>query len=173
MRLWNSPGRFLRLALAGVGLAVLATSARAQEPTPTPEVKLIPVEGPMVGQANRTLQLAGLPTLPTMAVEYNCYAWSGLSAGIYASFKLKKDEFNGWLAGLPGDLQKTSPVPTALLSPPNSEAPWFSPAMTGESYVLARGRISRAAPEIFRVYVDPENLRILFYYSWNNKRTYP
>lgn len=127
----------------------------------------------MVAQANRTLHLAGLPPLPGMAVEYHCYSWSGLSAGIYASFELKEEDFSAWLAGLPADLQRTSPVPPSLLSPPNSEAPWFAPSMAAESYVLARGRINRAAPEIFRVYVDPENHRIQFYYSWNNKRTYP
>lgn len=152
--------------------SVLACRAPAAEPTPKKQ-ELIPVEGTMVAQASRSLRLAGLPPLPPMALEYDCYAWSGLSAGIYATFTLEKTGFESWLASLPADLEKTMPIPSRLYAPPNSSAPWLSPPHTPESYVLGRGRISRGAPELLRVYVDPQEFKIQLYYSWNNRRTYP
>jgi len=158
--------------LLAVAAGAALPAARAADPTP-PKKELVKVEGAMVTQANRTLQLAGLPVLPDKAFAYECYAWSGLSAGIYASFTLEKPEFEKWLASLPGDLEKTMPIPSSLYPPPNASAGWFAPPTTDESYVLGRGRISRAAPELLRVYVDPKEYKIQFYYSWNNRRTYP
>lgn len=128
---------------------------------------------PFVAQANQILQSAGLPKIPDTATELQCYAWSGLSAGIYATFLLDPDQLPPYLQLFPKNLEKLSPIPQAFLTPPNSAAPWFQPASLTKGQVYLRGQIVRAAPEIFRLYVDPEKARIFLYYTWNNKRTYP
>lgn len=126
-----------------------------------------------VSVANQVLAQAGLPRLPAKAEEMNCYAWSGLSAGIYAVFKLKKERFNDYLAPYLSGMERLTPIPRRLLAPPNTAAPWFQPAGIANGTVFFRGRITRAAPEIFRLYADPKNQKIFLYYTWNNKRTYP
>ncbi len=148
--------------LAGLGLAaLLATSGSA-----------MPQE-PFIAQANQILQSAGLPVIPDNAAEVQCYAWSGLSAGVYATFLLEPDQLAPYLQLFPKNLEKLSPIPSAFLTPPNSAAPWFQPASLTNGQVYLRGQIVRAAPEIFRLYLDPEKARIFLYYTWNNKRTYP
>jgi|GEM_PF-1792859 len=128
---------------------------------------------PAVAVANQVLTQAGLPRLPTEFEEMQCYAWSGLSAGIYAFFELKKEAFEGYLSPYLSGMERITPIPRRLLSPPNAAAPWFNPGSIGGGTVFFRGRINRAAPEIFRLYVDAENHKIFLYYTWNNKRTYP
>jgi len=131
-------------------------------------------ESSNIAQANQTLQLAGYPSLPADVEKIKCYAWSGQSAGIYAGMTFKDAAtLAGWLKQLPPGLDRASPVPSNLISPPLAEASWFSPATTGNAYVLYRGRIWHAAPEMFRVYVEEKKLTLFLYYSWNNKRTYP
>lgn len=133
-------------------------------------------EGPpdrYVPLANQVLVQAGLPPLPSEFEEMECYAWSRLSAGIYAAFELKKEAFDGYVAPYLSSMEHLTPIPRRLLTPPNSAAPWFTPGSIRGGTVFFRGRITRAAPEIFRLYVDQENQRIFLYYTWNNKRTYP
>lgn len=120
--------------------------------------------------ANTVLQTAGLPPLPGAARKLQCYAWSGLSAGVYASWTLEPADQEAYLAQFQG-MQTASPIPPNLLSPPNSAAPWFAPA--GLSEVWFRGKITRAAPETFRLYGDRKTGRYCLFYTWNNKRTYP
>lgn len=139
-----------------------------------PTLGVLAADSPSVLQANQTLQLAGYPPLPAGAEKMNCYAWRTQSAGIYARFNFPKvEDLDAWLASLPGGLEKASPIPTSLLSPPLAEASWFTPPNSEKSYVFYRGRIWHSSPEMFRVYVDPEKLEVFLYYTWNNKRTYP
>ncbi|CAN5395391.1 hypothetical protein BH09VER1_BH09VER1_08480 [soil metagenome] len=127
-----------------------------------------------ISRANQTLKLAGYPPLPSEAEQMKCYAWNGQGAGIYAMFLLKEPgDLAAYLASLPSWLAKAEPIPGNLLSPPLAQAAWFTPPSTAKAYVLHGGRIWHAAPEIFRLYVDPEKATIYLYYTWNNKRTYP
>ncbi len=127
-----------------------------------------------VAKANQTLQLAGYPPLPAKGEKLQCYAWNGQGAGIYARFILKEpSDLAAYLASLPSWLEKASPIPANLFSPPLAQASWFTPSSTAKAYVLYGGRIWHAAPEIFRLYVDPESSTLYLYYTWNNKRTYP
>jgi len=127
-----------------------------------------------VAVANRTLAQAGLPALPTTAKELQCYAWSGLSAGIYAAILFKEEkDFTAYREVVSRGLEAASPIPRNLLAPPNPAAPWFTPGAIANGTVFYRGRITRAAPEILRWYADAEERRMFLYYSWNNKRTYP
>jgi hypothetical protein len=128
---------------------------------------------PFVAQANQILRTAGLPGIPEKATEVRCYAWSGLSAGVYATFVLEKAELDPYVALFPKNLEKLSPIPQAFLNPPNSAAPWFTPSEISNGQIWLRGQIVRAAPEMVRFYIDPEKPRIFLYYTWNNKRTYP
>ena len=128
---------------------------------------------PYLPVANRVLAEAGLPGLPSGTEKMDCYAWSGLSAGIYAAFELKKEDFENYLSPFLAGMEQASPIPRRLLAPPNAAAPWFNPGGIADGLVCFRGRITRAAPEIFRLYADRENLRIFIYYTWNNKRIYP
>jgi hypothetical protein len=132
-----------------------------------------PEVNPFIAPANRTLAFAGLPSLPEKATEMQCYSWSGLSAGIYASFELPEPDLSHYLATLPPGVEKASPIPANLLSPPNSSAPWFTPGDITSGTVFYRGRITNSAPETYRLYVDTENSRVYLFYTWNNKRTYP
>lgn len=158
--------RFLP-ALASIFLPSILSGQTAEE---TKE------EGPpnrYVSVANQVLAQAGLPALPSEFEEMACYAWSGLSAGIYAAFELKKEAFEGYVAPYLSSMEHLTPIPQRLLTPPNSAAPWFSPGSIPGGTVFFRGRITRAAPEIFRLYVDQKNHKVFLYYTWNNKRTYP
>lgn len=140
------------------------TASLAEDPPPNPSVTV----------ANRTLALAGLPPLPTKTKDLQCYAWSGLSAGIYAAIVFEEEkDFAAYRETIARGLETATPIPRNLLSPPNPAAPWFIPDSIDNGTVFFRGRITRAAPEILRWYVDAEELRMFLYYSWNNKRTYP
>lgn len=131
-----------------------------------------PSDNPSVLTANETLARAGLPAIPENAKELECYAWTGLGTGIYATFLLKQPALAPYLASFPS-LEEATPIPRNLLAPPNLAAPWFTPENFENGTVLYRGRITNAAPEIFRLYVDAKNSRVFLYYTWNNKRTYP
>jgi hypothetical protein len=161
------PLAFLLPVLAGFLLTSSATLAEdtAEEEESAPA-------NPYLVTATRILVQSGLTPLPQDAKEMQCYAWSGLSAGIYAAFTLKKPAFEAYLAPYAG-MERASPIPRQLLAPPNSAAPWFGPGGIADGTVFFRGRISRGAPELFRLYADPENLKIFLYYTWNNKRIYP
>lgn len=127
-----------------------------------------------ISQASQTLQLAGFPALPAKAKRVQCQSWSGQSAGVYATFTfVEPATLEAYLASLPPGLNKASPIPANLLSPPLAEASWFAPPRTAKAYVLYRGRIWHGAPETFRLYVDPEKWAVYLYYTWNNKHTYP
>jgi len=128
---------------------------------------------PSVTTANQVLARAGLPALPENAKELQCYAWNGLSAGIYAMVVLKKADLTAYMSSFPAGLEKASPIPRNLLAPPIASAAWFTPGGITDGTVLYRGRIVSGAPEIFRLYADVENSRVYLYYTWNNKRTYP
>lgn len=130
-------------------------------------------ENSHIAPANRTLAATGLPPLPDKAKDMQCYSWSGLSAGIYAAFKLEEPGLASYLASFPKGVEKADPIPASLLAPPNASAPWFAPAGIQKGFVLFRGRIFGAAPETFRLYVDEENSQLFLFYTWNNKRTYP
>ena len=149
--------------LAGLLFFTLTASAAEEAPV-----------NPHVEVANRTLAQAGLPTLPTAVKELHCYAWSGLSAGIYASLLFEEEkDFAAFQAVVSRGLNAASPIPRNLLAPPNSATPWFTPEALANGTVFYRGRITRAAPEILRWYGDAAERRVFLYYSWNNKRTYP
>lgn len=161
-----SPLRILPTLIAILVPSVLpAQKAEKAEENATPN--------PYVSVANQVLAQAGLPALPSEFENMQCYAWSGLSAGIYAAFELKKETFEGYVAPYLSSVEHLTPIPGRLLTPPNSAAPWFSPGSIPNGTVFFRGRITRAAPEIFRLYVDRKNHKVFLYYTWNNKRTYP
>ena len=127
---------------------------------------------PNVVMANRVLQAAGFPTLPDKAREMQCYAWSGLSAGIYATWLMDGADFDAHV-GKFGGMEMQTPIPASLLAPPNAAAPWFAPGGLKGGQVWFLGRIARAAPELFRLYASREEGRLCLFYTWNNKSMYP
>jgi len=128
-----------RLTATLVLAAVLASAGRTM------------AQEPFVAQANQIFRSAGLPQIPEKAAEVQCYAWSGLSAGVYATFLLDPAQLPNYLQLFPKNLEKFSPIPAASLPPPNPAAPWFQPASLTQGSVSMRGQIVRAAPEIFRL----------------------
>jgi hypothetical protein len=113
--------------------------------------------------ANQVMIFAGLPLLPANAKGMRCVSWDTVSKGVYATWLTDEAGLDSFI-GLFGE--EITPIPENLLKPQAGWPAWLNPSRIENGGVVTRQRWYQGSRESIRVYVDRDNLRIYFSYSW-------
>lgn len=113
------------------------------------------------------LRAAGLPPIPADAEVVDCYAWTGLTAGVYCVFEPVGGDWQAYAARLPASALSAEGVPSALLVPILPETPWFRPGAITEGRTFHGEGLRASARERFRLFVDETDGVCYLYYAWN------